>query len=193
MVPPIALWLLAAVQAPAGAPAYPLAEILSEARQACSPDALPAASGTAESQGWAPHRPEAGSWFANHVARNSDGGVVMEITPATFSKFVSGRRLLAFVAHIEFTFYGRPTFGFSCEIFDPEAPAISLRDISRWARRAPKMSGEGYGVTFARWEPGLGRGLDETTIKSASSDRENAGQAAPGLTYMALKATRDGR
>lgn len=189
-----ALALLLSAASPGEAPvadAYPLAAVLTEARNACSFRELSAVSDQAAPDGWTRFTPEPNDWFAEYVARNSEGGGGMQITPFTFTKTVAGRTLVAFVARLRLSF-APDAPGFSCDVFDPGAPPIALKAITAWARRTPKRSsGKEREFVFAKWEPGLGRGIDETTIISMPASGAAASAAAHhGLRYSAVSTSR---
>jgi hypothetical protein len=152
---------------------------------------LPASGDQAGFNDWARFTPEPNGWLAEYVARNNEGGGGMEVTPLTFRKTVAGRTLVAFVARLRFSF-APDASGFSCDVFDPDAPPVALKAIAAWARRAPKRtSGAKSEFAFARWEPGLGRGIDETTIISMPAGGAAASAAAyHGLRYSAVSTTR---
>jgi hypothetical protein len=121
------------------------------------------------------------------VKRNSEGGGALRVTPLTFTRTVAGIPLFAFVAKMRFSFAPDANV-FSCEVFDPLAPTLSLKAISAWAGRSPRRSSDGKnGLLYARSEPGLGRGFDETTITSMPPATPGSATARPGLTYSVIK------
>ena len=189
MITSLALLLAAPplAQAPRAARPYPLVEVLSEARQSCEPKVLPAADDSTALNGWIPYQPETGSWLADYVKRNSEGGGAVQITPLTFTKTVAGVPLFAFVARMRFSFAPEAAV-FSCEVFDPEAPPVTAKAVAAWAGRSPRRSsGRKANLVFLRWEPGLGRGIDETTITSMASAKSGSAASRSGLAYTAIR------
>jgi hypothetical protein len=183
----VALLLAGAAGQASSTQAYPLAEVLTEARSACAETGLPAAAEEPAQGGWTRFDPEPNGWFADYVARHSEGGGGMKVASRTFTRTVAGRTLYAFVARMRLSFAPDADV-FSCEIFDPAAPQVTARVLAAWARRAPKSSsGPGSPFVFASWDPGLGTGIDETTITSAPAEgAPAAAELPPGLRYGAV-------
>ncbi len=189
--------LLLALSAPGTAdPQYPLPSVLSASREACSFGGRPEKTEAALlAQGWTPFQPEAGSWLANYVARNdfANAGAV-DVAFSSYKSEVAGRVLLALIARMDSNILGRRTTTFSCEIFDPAAVLTqNPATIGKWARRRPtSLLGSGAnGRYLARWVPGLGRGVEETTITYIPpSDAPEFAAARPGLSYSSISGSR---
>ena len=179
--------LLAAQEAAPSA--YPVAEVLSAARQSCARDFLPSANVTGTQ--WQPFRPEPGSWPARLLSEYDRAGG-MNVTGRAYRATVAGRELVAVVREIGFTFAPDAPPIFNCEVFDRSAEGIDQAAVRRWARararRWLKLPGGGF---VGQWEPGLSRGAEETTVRldlpSADAGEDNL---RSGLSFTANGALR---